>query len=482
MNSKILFTLILCLSVATVVILIIYYKREKYRSPDIGNWGQVDTLMNLPDKDNANFNFKKQCREKGGVINLNNGMTASDSFSGTLLSCDKRGEYGSSENILFSEIDSIQSKIKSGEYSPKNERERLILYLSIVYPQSDLSIWNNMSLEELLAYYQDLEFYYKLPPEIMPQTKIIIHRSADKQFYRVPSGVILDQDPDRTGILTPYIEVVRFGPTYALMRDPQLFNGTYYYPAKGSGLYLPIGNTLIAYNKVHALKMLDVLNTQIVAVAGRDFQSFLQKDSDALWVEIKKKNPKADKKDYWVSACSVDKHATKQDPNCTPYLGAMTSKIWYIPQALDQMINEMVSGHSLRMDTRIQPDGKMKDVKVYYGLGDSGDKLMAQLARDRSYDTLQFLRESEMALEGDAVVGNEFLHLMEPIYSQESLLRLDPFMRPYIVSSDPFIQPRINYLLDTNIKPVRVDMIADGVYDPWEDDQIDINIVIPKRN
>lgn len=24
--------------------------------------------------------------------------------------------------------------------------------------------------------------------------------------------------------------------------------------------------------------------------------------------------------------------------------------------------------------------------------------------------------------------------------------------------------------------------IADGVYDPWEDDQIDINIVIPKRN
>jgi hypothetical protein len=435
----------------------------------------------IPLENQADFEFKKRCREDDGTLHLHKSMDPDLPFSGTLLSCEKRSEYGDPEVILYSEIDKITQNIKNGKYSPKNEKERLQLYLSLVYPTT-ANKWTQMSLNELLDFYQDLEFYYKLPDGIMPNTKIVIHRDNDNKFYRVPSGVYLDQDPGRTGITTPYIEVTRFGTTRSLYRDPSIFNGTYYYPAKGSGLFLPIGRTLIAYNKVHAMKMLDVPNSDIVKVGGRDFQAFLKKDSDTKWKEIKKNNPQAKRSDFWVGACVVDKHSdTSDDSKCTPYLGATTRQIYYIPEALDRIIREMSSGKSLRVDTRKQPDGSLKKVKVYYGLGDTGDKFLAQIARNRSYDSLQFLRESQMSLEGDAIVGNEYLHLMEPTYSQASLLRLDPLSRPYNNVEDRFLQPHVNYLLDKSIEPVSVKMLSNGVFDPYEKQQIKFNIVVPER-
>lgn len=63
---------------------------------------------------------------------------------------------------------------------------------------------------------------------------------------------------------------------------------------KGSGLYFPIGRTLVAYNKVHALKLLNVSNTDIVMI-GRDFQSFLKNDSDTLWKSIQRDIPNANR-------------------------------------------------------------------------------------------------------------------------------------------------------------------------------------------
>ena len=40
-----------------------------------------------------------------------------------------------------------------------------------------------MSLAALQNYYQSLEFYYKLPAEIMPQTKVVARRPVDQSFY-----------------------------------------------------------------------------------------------------------------------------------------------------------------------------------------------------------------------------------------------------------------------------------------------------------
>lgn len=450
---------------------------EKYNVDNV----DLTKIQRQPQENEYDFDFKKMCRENDGTLHLYKSMDQDLPFSGTLLSCDKRGEYGTPEVIIASELQNVLENIKNGKYSPKTEKERLILYLELVYPNSGTK-WKTMSEKELLDFYQDLEFYYKLPEEIMPQTKIIINRTKDSKFYRVPTGVILDQDPNRLGITTPYVEVTRFGPTYSLLRDPEKFNGTYYYPAKGSGLFLPLGKTLIGYNKVHVLKMLDVPNTDIVRLGGVDFQYFLKKDSEAIWKKIVATKPDAKAKDYWVSACVVGKHLKNQDPSCTPYLGVLTSKIWYIPEALNTIINEMVSGKSLRIVNRKQKDGNYKDIKVYYGLGDTGDKFLSQIARDRSYDTLQFLREAQMSLDGDAIVGNEFLHLIEPIYSQASLLRLNPLIRPYKSSENSDLIPKINYLLDSSIEPVNVKMLSDGVFDPWEKDYMNLNIVVSKRN
>lgn len=55
-----------------------------------------------------------------------------------------------------------------------------------------------MSFGELEEWYIDLEVYYLLPEEIRPTTKVTITRTSDKNFYRVPTGVILDQDSNRT--------------------------------------------------------------------------------------------------------------------------------------------------------------------------------------------------------------------------------------------------------------------------------------------
>jgi hypothetical protein len=457
--------ILICLLIFIPICLLIFRMYNKKYNPNIDKQSNVTSS-------NIDFDFKKNCRDQGGAISLN---TNDNEFEGTLLSCTKKAEYGNPEPILFSEINDI---IDNNKYNPQNEKEKLELYFMLVYPKSDPNKWNMMSQEELEAYYQDLEFYYKLPSNIMPTTKITIHRSEDKQFYRVPGGVILDQDPNRTGITTPYIEVTRFGLTNSLLRDPRIFNGTYYYPVKGSGFFLPVGNSLIGYNKIHVLKMLDVPNSDILRVAGYDFQSFLQKDSEAIWKKMLVENDSLNKEDYWISACVVDKHAETQDPNCDKYLGMFTKQIYYIPDALNKIIDEIASGHSLRIDYNSKIK---KDVNVYYGIGDTGDKLLAQLARNRGFDTLQFLRESQMSTTGNANIGNELLHLVEPIYSQTYLLRLNPLDRPYNAPSDQSIQPKFNYLLDNTIDKTDVKMLTDGLFDPWDND-INFDITIPKRN
>jgi hypothetical protein len=149
-------------------------------------------------------------------------------------------------------------------------------------------------------------------------------------------------------------------------------------------------------------------------------------------------------------------------------MGVPTQKIFYIPGALDAIINDMVMGKAIRM---------VGSKKVYYGIGDSGDKLLAQTAIERGYDTLQFLREAQMSLKGDAVVGNELIHLIEPIYSQAYLVRLDPFDRPYIQSEDP-MKTMVNYLLDTSIQPISVKVLQEKeyVFDPYEDGNM-VNVI-----
>ena len=432
-----------------------------------------------------NFPFKKVCQFVHGATTLRNPASATDPFDGTLLACSLQTNYGNPETVLFSELAEIQALIRNGSLKPRDERERLVTYFRIVYPEAPAGAWERMPLDALQNYYQSLEFYYKLPAEIMPQTKVVARRPVDQSFYQVPAGVMMDQDPNRLGETSPYIEVVRFGNMFSPMRDPTLFNGSYYYPVRGSGLYIPVGRCLISYNKIHALKQLGVYNSEIVPYAGRDFQSFLQQYSKAMWADVVKQNPGADKKTAWVNTCVVDKHATDatKSGDCKPVMGWQTKPISYFPPALDRMIAEMVSGKSLRMASRKQPDGTMRDVKVYYGGGDTLDRFLGQIARDRGYDTLQFLREAQMALAGDAIVGNEIVKLEEGLYAQAEYVRLNPFNQPYLPPYNPHTEASVQYLLDGTIDPVAPRFVAASLYTPYtEDASITIDVVVPKRN
>ena len=197
-----------------------------------------------------------------------------------------------------------------------------------------------------------------------------------------------------------------------------------------------------------------------------------------IWKKIKTTNPNAIESEYWVNTCVVKKDQdTIQDPTCKAYFSFTTVNIKYIPAALDTMIDEMVSGKCLRV-VKKYINGKSVLVNVYYGLGDVADKFLAQLARDRTYDSIQFLREAQMSVQGDAIVGNEFLHLFEPIYSQAYLMRLDPFSKPYDIPCDPLIQPKVNYLLDQSIQTVSTQMLSNTFFDPWENNHFQLNIIV----
>ncbi len=434
----------------------------------------------LPEE--AHFSFKQHCQDQLGVVGTRNPVNDTDRFAGTLLTCSEIEPYGTPETVIFSELDGLQKRIDSGELRPQNEKERLEIYFRTVYPLANPLRWAAMSLAQLTDYYQRLELYYKLPDAVMPATVITPRRSANNQFYRVPSGVVLDQDQNRKGITEPYIEVIRFGAAFSLYSDPTAFNGTYYYPVRGSGLYIPVGRSLLAYNKVHALKLLRTANKDLVVFGGRDFQNFLKKDSNAMWENILKQNPSAQREQSWVSTCVVDKHATKSDKGCPLAMGWFTKKMEYIPAALDRMVAEMVSGKSLRIDSRKQADGSMKDVKVYYGGSDTMDRYIAQLARNRGYDTLQCLREAQMSVEGDALVGNEIIKLEEPVYTQAEYVRLDPFAAPYLPPYDPQTEASVQYLLDGSISAVKPEWIAKTLYEPFDAAYTVIDVVVPARN
>lgn len=439
---------------------------------------QTYTIANLavPSLKEQAFDTKARCQAQGGAINWTG--------NGTLLTCDKVIPFDDKvpEPVLFTEMADIQARVDSGLYAPATEKDRLALYFQIVYPNSDPATWTGMSEKQLVDYWRGLEVYYKLPAAIQPRTEILIHRRPGYQFYRIPDGVQLDQDPERRGVLASYIEVIRFGSMYNMYSDPTQFPGTFYYPAKGSGLFLPLGRTLIAYNKVHAMKLLGAKNADICKYGGRDFQFFLDKDSKAYW------NTPEGASEARVTACVVYKAGTEVNPFCAaeaPKIAQhFTTRVTYSPTALAVMIDEMVSGKSLRYLTKILPGdaAAARPYLTYYGCGDTGDAFLSQMGRNRGYTTIQCLREPQNELDGDAVVGTEVIHLVESAYSQASLMRLDPTKMPLYLP--PGITPRypINYLLDSTVKPVDLKAVISTEFQPRSQSVLNIAVVVYERN
>lgn len=391
------------------------------------------------------FEFKEKCHAADGSLMWHKSDDVDDPEAGRMLACRRNVDFEDEEPLtLFSEYEDIKAKVELGEYAPATEEDRLRLYFQLVYPEAD---WSGVSEQQLVERYQDLELYYRLPRAIEPRTPRRIVRTNEPRFYRFPRGVVLDQAPNRKSPPGPYIEVTRSGAANRPYRDPADFIGTYYYPVRGSGVYLPLGNTLVAYNKVSALAQLGVTPEEMLKHAGKTFNEFLQADSEEEWKRILRKSPSAKRSKYWVKQNGVS----------------------YIPSALTRIVNEMTRGKCLRKAC-IKMEGGDKEVLVYYGLGASGDAFLAQLANDRGYDTVQLLREAQAGFTRDAVVGMELIHLMEPLASQAELVRLDPMRRPYAPTRKD--APPFNYLLKKKGR-VRMDAIATAPeFDPKDDPYI----------
>jgi hypothetical protein len=216
---------------------------------------------------------------------------------------------------------------------------------------------------------------------------------------------------------------------------------------------------------------LGAFNDQIVFYGGRDFQYFLRKDSESSQYSI----------EPFISVCAVNKKATANAPGCDKIFNYFANTIRYKAKALDVIISEMVAGKSLRYDSR-KIGGVSKKTLVYYGCGDTGDRFLAQLARNRGYTTLQFLREAQMELDGDAIVGCELLHCVENVYSQTALIRLDPFKMPLYMpeGSTPVIPP--NYLLEKTVSGVDVKAVISSEFKPFQQKVFDINVIVEQRN
>lgn len=467
----------------------------------------VLTLGFRDDDSDPIFEFRERCDEAGGVIySYNsgyppNGIASDDKLqhAGVLLGCQSRANFGDPFTIFFDELSDIQQKIDSGIYAPQNEHDRLSLYFQLVYPSTPDYVWSDMSLPDLVNFYQSMEFYYKLPDAIQPDTPIELKRSAEQRFFRTPGGVVIDQDPDRPGVTTPFIEVIHWGNNNSQLAAPQtLYAGTYYYPVRGSGLFLPLGQCLTAFNKVHALKQLGIPNEWILQYCGFYFIHFVRIDSFGWWAEFVKspQNTKGyqlgDRPDeFWRRTCTLNKNGLRSSQSCRakPLLspagaeetaetafGMYKSSLTYIPEALDGVIEDMVKGKCVREGFKTV-DGKKVKRRIYYGGGDTLDRYMAQQATAAGFDTIQLLREAQLSVTSNAIHGTEFIDLRDAIASQQRILRLDPFQRPHTLPDT--IVNKLRYEVKV---PMQDQMMSMTIVEPYDHGKIFTEVQARTRN
>ena len=327
--------------------------------------------------------FKQRCDSIGGIA-----QWAPD---GVLLNCVEPITIpGQEYTTLFSEINPVHQDEHMQLLSQMDtEKERLVWYFHTVYPNTTDNDWRKFTVQQLMEFYRSLEIYYDLPSDFDPRTPITIRRmEGTPKFYRVPEEVEVEQKLRDGGFPDDsWVEVVHFGPMNlrAYLPNADYYSGNYYYPVRGSGVYINVGKSLIAWNKVHALKILGVPNEKILELSGNTFR---------MWL----------------------KHDTKTILQNYPNLGEEEAR----RQALAMMIDSMVKGYSLRQ----LPNS---DVIEYFGVGGSttgADAYLALMATAFDYDSIQLVREAQLRPSRDvkrANVGFELIDLRVPSVSAKKL-------------------------------------------------------------
>uniref|UniRef100_A0A6C0BIZ7 Uncharacterized protein n=1 Tax=viral metagenome TaxID=1070528 RepID=A0A6C0BIZ7_9ZZZZ len=282
-----------------------------------------------------------------------------------------RKKYEDDTVVLFSakeKVPSVTDDVKS----------QYVEYFHNVYPSTSKVFWNRMPVAWLRQFYENLEIWYNFPGHPAGSQEV---RSAFKPFYRVPDTVNLQQYTQRTGFADhTWIEVFHSGHMNTDFYIPnEMFAGTFYYPTKGSGVFLPLGHSLVALNKIDAFKKLGVPNDVILANADPSFLRWLRREEKALTQS---------------SGSTMTPEEIKQ-------------------LALDNQIKKMAMGTNKT---------RTKEGWCYYGFGSQGDGLLAKAALQAGYDTIQLLHEAQRGCDPQGVLdGFELIDLRNPIVSARSL-------------------------------------------------------------
>lgn len=312
-------------------------------------------------------NFRERCNKAQGVVEWRD--------DGVLLECVKvRSSPSEGKTIYFNEITN-DDEMRETEYLSQhdNYKNRIIRYLHDVYPLTSVMKWVKMNIEQLITLTESFEVIYRLPLDYIPNISIKYPEMSNHQFYRIPKDVHLGQLPNRP----PYpnntwVEVIHFGPLdikYSKFRQ-EYFSGTYYYHATGSGVYLYLGKTLQALNKVNALKTLGASNSDIYTKSGYSLK---------MWVDLhQKSNPGKD-----------------------------------FNGALNDIIEKMNQGTNFAY---------LNNQPRYFGLGDKGDPFLANLALKKGYNTIQLIKEAQQTDTNHINIGFEIIDLQLPIKSQAKLM------------------------------------------------------------
>lgn len=179
----------------------------------------------------GDFAFKTGCQKKGGTISIGD----------MLLNCEKIVKFGLPASRLESET---QPALPS-----TTELDKLQSYFSIVYGSRD--VWLTKDLPTLQDYWQRMEMRYKL--KIFPTTAYKTYKALS--FGIGAPGMIAYQEDGRLAEAVQYVEVVRQNVKNSYYDSSAFFSGCYYYPCRGSGLFIPVGKLFIAKTKQVSAKI-----------------------------------------------------------------------------------------------------------------------------------------------------------------------------------------------------------------------------------
>ena len=179
--------------------------------------------------------FQDECRLAGG----------STAIFTNLAQCKKIIRYGTTPELLMAENDPDYSI-----FLRSNDEEKLRSYFTIVYGNPD--IWKNQTLQQLRDRWDCCEVRYIDICAGLKLTLPFAVKRARMQHYHQQTGPQSSIDRNlkiefkrvlnRCAEQLTYIEVFRQGRLSSTVEDNINFAGTYYYPCRGSGYYLPMGD------------------------------------------------------------------------------------------------------------------------------------------------------------------------------------------------------------------------------------------------